>query len=102
MGFILRPAFVAAATKAGVYMHTFSGGYERYGKGKTDLAFSYNHFIATNKTHVPYSPISNEIFFTSAILVHGFILYLVQALALVKIHQTRRTIPLQNLESRLA
>ena len=62
-GISYSPAFVTSGAKTGIYMHTISGGYERYGKGKTDLAFSYNHFIATNKTSVPYTPISNEVFF---------------------------------------
>jgi len=62
-GISYSPAFVTSKTKSGIYMHTFSGGFERYGNGKTDLAFSYNHFIVTNKTGVPYTPISNEVFF---------------------------------------
>lgn len=62
-GISYSPAFVISGSKTGIYMHTISGGYERYGNGKTDLAFSYNHFIATNKTSVPYTSISNEIFF---------------------------------------
>jgi hypothetical protein len=62
-GISYSPAFVISGSKTGIYMHTISGGYERYGKGKTDLAFSYNHFIATNTTSVPYTSISNEVFF---------------------------------------
>lgn len=62
-GLSYSPAIITSGAKTGIYMHTLSAGYERYGKGKADLAFSYNHFIATNKTSVPYTPISNEIFF---------------------------------------
>lgn len=62
-GVSYSPAIITSGAKTGIYMHTLSAGFERYGKGKTDLAFSYNHFIATNKTSVPYTPIANEIFF---------------------------------------
>lgn len=62
-GVSYSPAIITSGTKTGIYMHTLSAGFERYGKGKTDIAFSYNHFIATNKTSVPYTPIANEIFF---------------------------------------
>jgi len=62
-GISYSPAMITSGAKTGIYMHTLSAGFERYGKTNTDLAFSYNHFIATNKTSVPYTPISNEIFF---------------------------------------
>ena len=62
-GLSYSPAIITSAAKTGIYLHTLSAGFERYGKGNADLAFSYNHFIATNKTSVPYTPISNEIFF---------------------------------------
>jgi hypothetical protein len=65
-GVTYSPAFVTSGTKTGLYMHAFSAGLERYGKGKMDLAFTYNHFIFTNKTSVPYTPISNELFFYSS------------------------------------
>ena len=62
-GVSYSPAIITSGAKTGLYMHSFSAGFERYGKGRADLAFSYNHFILTNKTSVPYSPISNEVFF---------------------------------------
>ncbi|HWJ90675.1 MAG TPA: hypothetical protein VNR87_06165 [Flavisolibacter sp.] len=65
-GISYSPAFVTSGAIPAIYMHTFSGGFERYGRGKTDLAFNFSHFIATNKTGVPYTPISNELFFYSS------------------------------------
>ena len=62
-GISYSPAFVASAASAGLYMHTLSAGLERYGKGKMDLVLDYNHFFFARKTSIPYSPISNELFF---------------------------------------
>ncbi len=60
------PSILASGYKKGVYMHSIGGGYESYGKKNFDLAFTYTHYIFTNKTSVPYTPLNNELFFSYA------------------------------------
>jgi hypothetical protein len=47
-------------------MHTLTAGYEKYGGKVCDLAFNYTHYFFTNKTSVPYTAISNELYFSFA------------------------------------
>jgi hypothetical protein len=63
-GISYSPSIVTSGNKSGIYMHTFSAGYERYGKKNVDLAFNYTRHIFTNKTNVPYTPLTNEVYFS--------------------------------------
>ncbi|GAC1482515.1 MAG: hypothetical protein NVS1B13_05890 [Flavisolibacter sp.] len=65
-GVSYSPSIVTSAVKSGLYMHSITAGYEQYGKHNMDLVFNYNHYIFTNKTSVPFSPINNELFFSIA------------------------------------
>lgn len=60
-GVVYSPSFASGASTSGIYMHTLSAGYERYGEKHMDVAFAYSHFFFTGKTAVPYSPLSNEV-----------------------------------------
>lgn len=59
-GLSYSPSLVSSAGNTGIYLHTISAGYERYGSGKMDIAFSYSHFFFTSATTVPYSPLNND------------------------------------------
>ena len=61
-GISYSPSIVTSGNTSGIYMHTLSAGYERYGKKNFDLAFNYTRHIFTNKTSVPYTPLNNEIY----------------------------------------
>ena len=62
-GISYAPSFVTSGAHPGIYMHTVSAGYERYGEKNLNIAFGYNHFFFTGQTGVPYSPLNNEISF---------------------------------------
>src|SRR2546423_9421997 len=62
-GVSYSPGIVTSGAKSGIYMHTLSAGYEKYGGKNLDMVLSYSHFFFTGKTSVPYSPLSNEVFF---------------------------------------
>ncbi|MFL5809240.1 MAG: hypothetical protein ACJ749_06935, partial [Flavisolibacter sp.] len=49
-GISYSPSFVHSARNTGLYMHSFSAGYEQYDKHNMDLVFNYTHFIFTDKT----------------------------------------------------
>jgi hypothetical protein len=59
-GISYAPSFVLSSGNSGIYMHMLSVGYERYGEGKLDLAFSYSHYFFSKNSSIPYSPITNE------------------------------------------
>src|SRR5690242_6441296 len=61
-GIAYSPSFVTSANRPGIYMHTITAGYERYGSKIVDLDFHYSHYFFTNKTSVPFSPLTNEIY----------------------------------------
>ncbi|MDP4261741.1 MAG: hypothetical protein Q8941_04360 [Bacteroidota bacterium] len=65
-GITYSPSLVTSGQKTGIYVHSLSAGYERYGKKNFDIAFNYTRYIFTDKTSVPYSPINNEIYFSLA------------------------------------
>ena len=60
------PSFVTSGNRSGIYMHNLTAGFERYGSKSFDLDFHYSHFFFTNKTSVPYSPLTNEVYFSIA------------------------------------
>lgn len=60
-GLSYSPSIVCSPVSTGIYMHTLSAGYEKYGGKNMDLAFSYNRFFFTRHTSVPYSPLNNEL-----------------------------------------
>ena len=62
-GISYAPSIVTSGLHPGIYMHTVSAGYERYGEKNFDLAFNYNHFFFSKNEQVPYSPLNNEIYF---------------------------------------
>jgi len=63
-GISYSPSIVTSGNKSGIYMHSFSAGYEQYGKKSFDLAFNYTRHFFTNKTSVPYTPLNNEVYFS--------------------------------------
>ena len=63
-GISYSPSIVTSGDKSGIYTHSLSAGYEQYGKKSFDLAFNYTHYIFTNKTSVPYTPLNNEVHFS--------------------------------------
>jgi hypothetical protein len=65
-GINYTPSIVTSGQRSGIYKHSFSLGYEQYGRKNHDLVFDYTHNFFTNKTSVPYSPLSNELFFLFA------------------------------------
>jgi len=62
LGILYSPSFVTSGSKAGIYLHTVTAGYEKYGGKNFDLALNYSHYFFTHSTSVPYSPISNELY----------------------------------------
>lgn len=62
LGFRYSPAIVVSGTNPGIYMHTISGGYEKF--GIIDLVINFSHFFFSKKRNVPYSPINNELYFS--------------------------------------
>jgi hypothetical protein len=65
-GISYSPSMITSGQRTGLYMHSLSGGYERYGDKSFDLAFNYTHHFFTNKTSVPYTSLNNEIYFSLA------------------------------------
>lgn len=51
-----------SAIQPGLYLHSFSGGYEQYGKGAWDLNFTYTHYFFTGNPSVPLTPLTNELY----------------------------------------
>ena len=65
-GITYSPSVVVSGHESGLYMHSLSGGYEQYGRKSFDLAANYTRYFFTNNTSVPYSAVSNEIYFFAA------------------------------------
>lgn len=66
-GITYSPSILLTGDQPGLYLHTLSAGYERYGGKSLDIAFNYSRYIFTHNTNVPYSPISNELFLNVAL-----------------------------------
>lgn len=62
-GISYSPSIVTSGLQPGIYMHTLSAGYERYGEKNLDIAFAYYHFFFNHNSQVPYSPLNNELSF---------------------------------------
>jgi hypothetical protein len=65
-GITYSPSILLTGDQPGLYLHTLSAGYEKYGGKTLDIAFNYSRYIFTHNTNVPYSPISNELFLSAA------------------------------------
>jgi len=61
-GITYSPAILLGGDQPGLYLHTLSAGYEKYGGKVFDLAFNYSRYVFTHNTNIPYSPINNELF----------------------------------------
>ena len=62
-GVTYSPSVLVSGSQSGIYMHTISAGYERWGKKSFDIAFNYSHYFFTHNTNIPYSAINNEVYF---------------------------------------
>lgn len=65
-GIVYSPSIVFSNQHTNIFMHTLTAGYEKYGGKNFDLAANYSHYFFTNKTNVPYTPISNELYLSFA------------------------------------
>ncbi|MDB5277976.1 MAG: hypothetical protein JWR61_2931 [Ferruginibacter sp.] len=52
---------LSSGGKQVVYMNTATAFYESYDR-PVNLNFNYTHFFFSNNTHIPYTPISNELY----------------------------------------
>ena len=60
-GLSYSPSIACSPVSSGIYMHTLSAGYEKYGGKRMDVAFAFNRYFFTSRSAVPYSPLNNEI-----------------------------------------
>lgn len=66
-GFALdySPYFVLGGNQQGIYMHTITAGYENYDGKLFTIRTGYTHYIFTDNKSIPFSPISNEVYFAT-------------------------------------
>jgi hypothetical protein len=59
------PYFLTSGAQPGIYMHTLTLGYENYDGQSFTVSTGYTHYFFTGNKSIPYSPITNELYFST-------------------------------------